>query len=55
MSIKPGKYKIHPSYDYAKIISVKPTTDYTKPVVVDSHFPVKASIVSRVLCPLPLQ
>lgn len=44
MSIKPGKYRIHTFSDYDKVISVKPSDDYQKPVVVDFHFPPKASV-----------
>ncbi|KIM65026.1 hypothetical protein SCLCIDRAFT_1212710 [Scleroderma citrinum Foug A] len=54
MSIKPGKYRIHTFSDYDKVISVKPSDDYQKPVVVDFHFPPKASVVGRVLYPLLL-
>jgi len=55
MSIKPGKYRIHTFSDYNRVISVEPTGDYQKPVVVASPaFSPKASIVCRARSPLLL-
>lgn len=54
MSIKPGKYRIHTFSDYNKVISVEPTGNYQKPVVVASPaFSPKASIWNVVQGPEP--